>query len=129
MRLHKNVVLTGIGMLDECLHIQLRYVNNDPVLIDGIEHKPISCVYITNSNGFHLTGPEYPLPVPIMLDTGDGTNDETEEFILPWDSFAQETEGIRVNIVENTEILEGNWQVRVPLESVWVGDPAYLENK
>ena len=129
VRLHKNVVLTGIGMLDECLHIQLRYVNNDPVLIDGIEHKPISSVYITNSNGFHLTGPEYPLPVPIMLDTGDGTNDETEEFILPWDSFAQETEGIRVNIVENTEILEGNWQVRVPLESVWVGDPAYLENK
>ena len=129
VRLHKNVVLNGIGVLDGYLHIQLNYVDNDPVYVGDFPHRPLYNVYITDNDGYHLAGEVYPLPVPLMLDTGSGLTWETEEFVLPWDPELQAKTGIRVNIVENSEILEGNWQVRVPLESVWAGDPAYLENK
>ena len=129
VRLHKNVLLTGIGVLDGYLHIQLAYVDNGPVMIGDCAHWPLDNVYITDNQGYHLAGDPYPLPVPLMLNTGSDTDRETEEFVLPWDPELQAKTGIRINIIENADIIEGNWQVQVPLESVWAGDPSHLENK
>ncbi|MBQ6061061.1 MAG: hypothetical protein IJL36_06410, partial [Clostridia bacterium] len=120
VRLHKYLELSGIGLIDGQLHVQLHYVDNSPVINGSVYYNPVADAkaYIPSEPAADSI-PE----IPAMLwDTdGDGQVDYIE-YVYPCES-EEEARKLKVSFLEITGAVEGNWTIEIPLEKVWTGNP------
>ena len=127
VRLHKKLDLSGIGVVDGKLHVQLHLAEDAfrsyPSTLNSIRGAE---VYLTN-NGEYVDNSSWLSSVSWSIDDDDMP--DFVEFIFPWDFREGDHPAIKVKITDISEIIEATWKIDVPLESVWTGDPAYLENK
>lgn len=116
VRLHKNLELSGIGVVDGQLHVQLRYLDNQTVRMGRYTTKPISFLYVWRPHESDSPNPK------LEWDTdGDGSADFVE-FVYPCESEADVIDDLEVVFDETLDYVEGNWTIEVPLEAVWTGD-------
>ena len=127
VRLHKNLDLSGIGVVDGKLHVQLHFTNEAfrtyPSSIGSLHLIDVSLI----NNGEYVDDGSWLGSVSWSLN--GGTMPDFQEHIFPWDFTEGDHPAIRVEITDVADIIAGSWRIDVPLESVWVGDPACLENK
>ncbi len=120
VRLHEHLELSGVGLIDGQLHVQLHYVDNSPVINGSVYYNPVvdAKAYIPSEPAADSI-PE----IPAMLwDTdGDGLADYIE-YVYPCES-EEEARKLKVSFLEITGAVEGNWIIEIPLETVWTGDP------
>ena len=127
VRLHKHIDLSGIGVVDGKLHVQVHYTN-DAFRTYPSPFGSISSVYVALiNNGEYVDNGSWLGSVSWSI-YGTGMPD-FEEYIFPWDFKEGDNPAIRVEITEVTDMINGSWNIDVPLETVWVGDPSFLENK
>ena len=131
VRLHGNLELSGIGLIDGLLHVQLHYVDNMMLKSDG-------SVLHTHIPAAHVSSPCEPFPDPVNAMQWDSDSDGQADFIEYVYSCQTEAEAAKDLNVFSMEILdwfEGPWTIEVPLETVWTGGytpikgdiPAYIE--
>ena len=126
--LHKNLELSGIGVVDGQLHVQLHYLDNGFIECGNYQFIPVSGVTVS----CEFSGPPVPeagfQTVSMEWDTDYDGQADFIEYVIPFHENAKVWD-VAVEFRELTDIVDGNWKIEIPLESVWTGDPAYLENK
>ncbi len=123
VRLHKNLELSGIGVVDGQLHVQLRYLDNQTVRMGRYTTKPISFLYVWRPHESDIPNPK------LEWDTdGDGSADFVE-FVYPCESAADVIDDLEVVFDETLDYVEGSWTIDVPLETVWTGDQEDIETR
>lgn len=107
IRLHPNIILTGIGVIDGELHVQYRYENNLPLAPAARFgfHRPVEEVIVDSAESGCI----------LSWDTDGDHEIDVEERILPW----KEGNQIPLRIRTIYEIVNGDWEITVPLESIW----------
>ena len=117
--LSSQVLLSHDGVYGDEFHVQLQYKdwaywplrNVDVVLLDeeGIERGP---------DGWegHM-----------RWDTDRNGDPDFEEFVFSIDPEVAGSLRYRVDITETTEVVEENWEVKVPLSGIWTGVAEYSD--
>ena len=122
VRLHDRVELSGIGVDNGMLHVQLHYVNNDYELLAGnIYHVPVGAYVRFLRNGT-IVFPNDGTPDWMAWKAG---GEEFEDYFTPWDPEKTDIPKIEVTFTETGDVITGDWEVRVPLEPVWLMDTPY----
>jgi len=115
----ENVKLTGIGWIDNQLHTQIHFTADPIRTSDGAGHAGAGVnVYNSVTNdvvwplGWNDNGDEFPDWMESVMD------------VKP-DDLGQLT--LTAEVWENKEILEDNWEVKIPLEEVLAEDEVITE--
>ena len=122
VRLHKNLELSGIGVVGGQLHVQVHYIDNEHFKADGSRRCPrIEVVDVCRTvNGrddcIHSWNSD------IIWNSNKGNWADFQEFIIPWDELAGYRLGIKVYITELVDVVNGNWTAKVPVQDIWVGE-------
>lgn len=122
VRLHKNLELSGIGVVGGQLHVQVHYIDNGHFKADGSRRCPrIEVVDVCRTvNGrddcIHSWDHD------IVWNISNGNWADFQEFIIPWDELAGSRMGIKVCITELVDVVNGNWTVEIPMQEIWVGE-------
>ncbi len=124
VRLYRNLELSGIGVVDGKLHVQVHYIDNGYSKADGSLRCPrIECVDVSRI----VNGRECPIfgwESDIVWNVSNGNWPDFQEFITPWNESAGSRMGIKVYITELVDMIDGNWTVEIPVQDIWVGDSA-----
>ena len=122
--LHPNVRLDGIGMIDDQCHVRLRYVDNDPVAESSADRsfQPLDAVLIlsTKANEVYPYSARFDV-LDVCWSDPDGSAAEAHELVFP----LEEKEEIPLYIRTLTGIVDGDWKVELPLDSIWIGPEDY----
>ena len=121
VRLSKDLELSGIGILDGKLHVQLHYINGRWFYVNGIRHPKYGYAHAVRTvNGSEERFFEWNNNLSWDAD-GDG-QDEFKEFIIPWDDPEGTRPGLRISFAENIEVIDGDWSFEIPMQEIWVGE-------
>ena len=121
VRLHKNLELSGIGVVGGQLHVQVHYIDNEYFDEDGFWHTLIENVDVSRTvNGRYDRISGWRNDVVWSVDNGNWA--DFQEFIIPWDELAGYRLGIMLYITELVDVINGNWTAEVPVQDIWVGE-------
>ncbi len=120
VRLHKNLELSGVGLIDGQLHVQLHYVDDSPVTYGAVYYIPVvnAIAYIPSGSSADSI-PDIP---EMLWDTDGDEQVDYIEYVYPCES-EEEARKLKVSFLETTGAVEGNWTIKIPLEKVWTGNP------
>ena len=125
--LNPNIRLDGIGIIDGQCHVRLRYVDNEPFAGSSGPHlfRPVDYAGIcTWAPGDEQYGYSFRPDVCIYerRKAPDLSSEVDErEFIFPLDKGAR----IPLYIRSCNGIVDGNWKIELPLDSIWTGPEDY----
>ena len=101
--LAKDITLTGIGWVDDVLHVQLHYANN-------------------REGRFHtgITSPEFDFlyDSSIRWDENNDGVEEWVEFMSPDKLSGRQVSSLSAKIIENTGTVKDKWEVQIPLADI-----------
>ena len=121
VRLHKNLDLSGIGVVDGKLHVQVHYIYDQPFKAGGSRNCPIAYVDVSrtvNGQDDCIVGWKN----DVVWNVSNGNRPDFQEFITSWDELAGSRLGIRVYITELVDVVNGNWTAEIPIQDIWVGE-------
>ena len=121
VRLHKNLDLSGIGVVDGKLHVQVHYIYDQPFKAGGSRNCPIAYVDVfqtVNGRDDCIVGWKN----DVVWNVSNGNRPDFQEFITPWNESAGSRMGIKVYITELVDMVDGNWTVEIPVQDIWVGE-------
>ena len=108
----EDVVLTGIGWIDNELHIQLQYKNN-------ITKGTFPAIHCSISNYFpEGETDKYDIFTSESWDTNNDGVADWEEFILHVQPEEMERAGTQLTIHKVLDLAEDNWEFQIPLNSI-----------
>lgn len=128
--LNDYVELSGIGWIDGQLHVQIHYLPDRMEKDDAGTYPLVFCyIQMMGADGFS-PWIRYKDQADSMNfgwawdDNGDGFN-EWEEYIFPCtpDEVREGTLRAVTNFIRETEALEGNWYVKIPLRMIRFENP------
>ena len=120
VRLHKNLDLSGIAVVDGQLHVQVHYLEDAHPSQPGFPH---SIWYVSVDCGFN--GEFMDLSTwlnSVRWDSNGDSSMDYQEFIFPWNPKEGDRPVIRVQVAEGAEEINGNWEIDIPMADIWVGD-------
>ncbi len=123
--LNPNIRLDGIGIIDGQYHVRLRYVDNEPFAEASGPHRfrPVDAALFLS----FIPTDEHPSYDPcrdvciVNWYENEGTEPNEQEFIFSLDNGAE----IPLYIRSCSGIVDGNWKVEVPFDSIWTGPEDY----
>ena len=125
--LNPNIRLDGIGIIDGQCHVRLRYVDNEPFVESSSPYvfRPVEyvCICAPGSESW-LNDYEKRSDVCIFewrKAPAPGSEPDEQEFIFP----LAEGAGIPLYIRSCSGVVDGNWKVEAPLDSIWTGSEDY----
>ena len=125
--LNPNIRLDGIGIIDGQCHVRLRYVDNEPFVESSGPHlfRPVEYVCICTP-GSESWLDEYEKRSDVCIfewrkAPAPGSEPDEQEFIFP----LAEGAGIPLYIRSCSGVVDGNWKVEAPLDSIWTGPEDY----
>ena len=125
--LNPNIRLDGIGIIDGQCHVRLRYVDNEPFVESSSPYvfRPVEyvCICAPGSESW-LNDYEKRSDVCIFewrKAPAPGSEPDEQEFIFP----LAEGAGIPLYIRSCSGVVDGNWKVEAPLDSIWTGPEDY----
>ena len=123
--LHEYLELSGIGVADGQLHVQLHYPDSwrsDP---KGYLYRPIQFVNVI-APFEAIVGWTSPVPQMEWDTDGDGEADFTE-FVFACDSADEDADNVLVDFYDFTGSVYGDWKIEIPIKAVWTGGSAAAE--
>ena len=125
--LNPTIRLDGIGIIDGQCHVRLRYVDNEPFVESSSPYvfRPVEyvCICAPGSESW-LNDYEKRSDVCIFewrKAPAPGSEPDEQEFIFP----LAEGAGIPLYIRSCSGVVDGNWKVEAPLDSIWTGSEDY----
>ena len=122
VRLHKNLELSGIGVVGGQLHVQVHYIDNEHFKADGSRRCPriefVDVSRTVNGQDDFIVGWKN----DVVWNVSNGNWPDFQEFIIPWDELAGYRLGIRVYITELVDVVNGKWTAETPVQDIWVGE-------
>lgn len=125
--LNPNIRLDGIGIIDGQCHVRLRYVDNEPFVESSSPYvfRPVEYVCICTP-GSESWLDEYEKRSDVCIfewrkTPAPGSEPDEQEFIFP----LAEGAGIPLYIRSCSGVVDGNWKVEAPLDSIWTGPEDY----
>ena len=129
--LSDSVCLSGIGMIDGCLHVQLHYTDRTPVVSESgsviYPHLAWTWVHLYNAGFDYLyTADDSPAGISVLQWGGDGFDaangsgtPEWEEFFFQADPEAVDrVEHFFVRITNALTPITGDWKVDIPVRLI-----------
>ena len=123
--LNPNIRLDGIGIIDGQCHVRLRYVDNEPFAeSSGLNaFRPVDYVAVFTSDsadGQYVSTARRDVSIIDRKKTLDNEVDE-QEFIFPLENKTE----IPLYIRSCSGIVDGNWKIELPLDSIWTSPEDY----
>jgi len=107
--LAKDITLTGIGWVDDVLHVQLHYANNrEGRFYTGITSPEFDFLYDSS----------------IRWDENNDGVEEWVEFMSPDKLSGRQVSSLSAKIIENTGTVEDKWEVQLSLSDILAQDEA-----
>ena len=113
VELGEDLYLTGIGWIDNQLHVQIHDRQERAVVIGGMYHKPLDC----NVEGAYAQGKYGKLHEVDQVYWHDGDT-EQREYVFNCSEGRVDNLELYADITEIVDVVRDNWEVRVPLEEV-----------